>query len=309
MMSRLHRCFHLMLSGIAVAAFLVSTSHGGQANDGVASTNQAKTSSMPNIRLTVPPRCPAAGPIGVHVTMLADMATYYATNGNIDRAMEVFLVRRDAPGIRQLAKMDPHVIMQPEKPLPPPPGRKPTGFIKEERDLDVLAYGARHEGGADYYVVGVLAGRTSDPQPLTIEDDSRRLPPAPVKDAQIIGSERCKSITPPSSRGMVVRPRTGSVCGIEGAFRLSPEASGRDQAEERRPPFVTIIAARIDPHGGVSSGSFRVSAKECSRDWTGRFFIPVSELVPRPVEGRYRILVFAGDEVARAVEMDIPALR
>lgn len=280
-----------------------------QPSDVCAGNKPATAPIMPGIQIKVLPRYPAAGPIPLHVTMLVDMPTYYANNGNIDRAMEVFLVRRDAPGIRQLAKIDPHAIMQPDIPLPPPvPGKKPSGFIKEERVLDVMAYGARHEGGADYYAVGILAGRMSDPQPLSIEDQHRRLPAMPVRNAPSLGPDARKSaIAPPSSRGIVARPGTGPVSGIEGAFRVRLKPSARKPEKETLRPFVTIIAARIDPHGGVSSGSFQVQAREDGRNWIGQFSIPASELVPRPVPGRYRVLVFSGDETSHPVDMDIPA--
>ena len=58
----------------------------------------------PGVYLKVPQRAPAAGPIPLHVAMVADMPTYYANNGILDNALEVVLVRRDAPGVRLLAK-------------------------------------------------------------------------------------------------------------------------------------------------------------------------------------------------------------
>jgi hypothetical protein len=304
-MSRLSHFNYRIAVGVAMTALLLTVNCMVQPSDVCAGKKPATDKIMPGIQIKVSPRYPAAGPIRVHVTMLADMPTYYANNGNIDRAMEVFLVRRDAPGIRQLAKIDPHAMMEPEIPLPPPvPGKKPAGFIKEERDLDVLAYGARHEGGADYYAVGILAGRMSDPQPLSIDDQHRRLPAMPVRNAPPL--VHCKSaITPPSSGGIVARPGTGPVSGIEGAFRVRLKPSARKQGKEMRLPFVTVIAARIDPHGGVSSGSFQVQAREAGRHWTGKFSIPASLLIPRPVPGRYRVLVFSGDEISQPVDMDI----
>ena len=74
----------------------------------------------PGVYLKVPQRAPAAGPIPLHVAMVADMPTYYANNGILDNALEVVLVRRDAAGVRLLAKVDPHAIMLEDTPLPPP---------------------------------------------------------------------------------------------------------------------------------------------------------------------------------------------
>jgi hypothetical protein len=265
--------------------------------------------AKPGIQITVAPHYPAAGSIPVQVTMFADMSTYYANNGNIGRAMEVFLVRRDAPGIRQLAKNDPHAIMQPDIPLPPPIlGKEPPGFVKEERILDVLAYGARHEGGADYYVVGIFAGKMSDPQPLSIDGRQRMLPEKPVRSAPPLSPDARKSIpSPPLISGIIVQPATGPVPGIEGAFCVRPLQSLPTSGPEDLQPFVTVIAARVEPHGGVSSGSFQVPAQKDGRNWVGQFSIPASKLVPPPVPGRYRILVFSGDEVAHPLDMDIPA--
>jgi hypothetical protein len=294
-------------TGIVVLTLLFMVNCVTQTGDTNASNN-AIIKTAPGIQLKVSPYYPASGPIPVQVTMLADMPIYYANNGNIEKAMEVFLIRRDAPGILHLAKNDPHAIMEPEIPLPPPlPGQDSVGFIKEERILDVLAYGAHHPGGAKYYAVGILAGQVSDPQPLTIKAQYPMVPAKDVKPLTLLDPDRDETIPPPPTmKGIVVQAGSDPVAAIEGAFRVSQRLSADGTGKDKLPPFVTIVAARVDPHGGVSSGIFQLPTKADGEDWIGQFSVPASELIPRPVPGHYRVLVFSADEIALPVQMDIP---
>jgi hypothetical protein len=260
------------------------------------------------IQIKVDSRYVSSGPILVHVTMVADMPTYYANNGILDKAMEVVLVRRDAPGTRLLAKLDPHLHMQPDTPLPPPiPGKEPSGFISEERVLDVLGYGAHHDGRADYFVVGVFAGCLSDPQQTSVEDHDqyRRLPAGAAKKAPPYMADAGKPLLSMlSGFGMVARAKADPEVGVEGAFRVRQQPDVI-VGEQQPSPFVTIIAARIDPRGGVSSGSFLVDSTDDQLNRTGQFFIPSRLLTPQPTPGRYLVLVFSGDHQARSFEMEV----
>jgi hypothetical protein len=261
----------------------------------------------PDIQIKVDPRLASSSPMLVHVTMVADMAIYNANNGILDKAMEVVMVRRDAPGILKIAKLDPHAIMQPDIPLPPPvPGKEPSGFIKEERILDILAYGgAGAQGAADYFVVGVFAGSLSDPHQTSIDDTYRRPPAVDVKIAPPSAADTGKSLLSAiPDHGIVSQPKERPVAGVEGAF-LIRQPTGILAGEKPPTAFVTIVAARRDPHGGVSCGTFLVDTTDDQLNRTGHFFIPFKMLTPEPPPGRYRILVFAGDYQAASFEMEV----
>jgi len=264
----------------------------------------------PGIQIKVDSQYAFSGPMPVHVTMVADMPTYYANNGILDKAMELFLIRRDAPGIQQIAKLDPHAIMDPDTPLPPPvPGEEPSGLISEERTLDGLAYGAEHQGAADYFVVGVFAGYLSDPQRTSIVADFQRLPAATTqKIPPYVEDKKHKLLPLPLEPGIAARPQTEPVAGVEGAFRIAEHPAYMD-GEPATPPFVTIVAARIDPQGGVSSGSFIVDStieKTIEKlNQIGQFFIPFGLLTPEPAPGHYRVIVFCGDYRAQPFEMEV----
>lgn len=260
----------------------------------------------PGIQIKVDARYASYGPMSVSVTMVADMKTYYANNGILDKAMEVLLVRRDAPGIRQVAKTDPHLIAQPDTPLPAPvAGKEPSGFIKEERILDAFGYGARHDGAANYFVVGVLAGKMSDPQQTSVQDHQNRLLAA--GDAKVIppnfADVKRRQRLPVTGLGVVVRPTADPVMGIEGAFRIGLEPPSKDGKQSAA--FVSVVAARIDPHGGVSSGSFLIDSLDDNLGRTGQFFIPFHMLVPQPPPGRYRVLVFSADYFCQPFELEV----
>src|SRR4026207_806078 len=144
--------------------------------------------AAPGVYLKVPQRAPASGPIPVRVAMVADMPTYYANNGILDNALEGVLVRRDAPGVRFMMKIDPHAIMLADTPLPAPAdSRHLQGAVTEERTLDLLGYGAAHPGAAAYHLFAAFSQWVSDSQPLVVEHDVRHpsAPASPLPDVPL----------------------------------------------------------------------------------------------------------------------------
>ncbi|MCU0727303.1 MAG: hypothetical protein MUE73_16210 [Planctomycetes bacterium] len=232
------------------------------------------------------------------VTMTADMTTYHAVNGILDRALEVVLVRRDRPGIRLLAKVDPHAILLEEEPLPPaPPPDSPEAKVRvtEVRNLDLTDYGATHYGGAAYHVFATFGPWLTEIRPLAIEDRSRSLPwgdvlPAPPLPDDV---EQPLPAVPPA-RGLVAAVVRREGLRVEGAMR-SPVVPSRFRDEPPPAPFVTLVALHRRPEGGVSGGSFLLPVREEGKDHVAQFSIPLAKIAPRPVLGTCRILVFSGD--------------
>ncbi len=274
-----------------------------EASSGETSTSSA-TSTSPGVKINVPARAPSSGPIPVKAQMLADMQIYYANNGILDKALDIVLVRRDAPGLRLVAKHDPKVWMESETPLPPsPPGTDlgNAGFIKEERNLDVLGFDARHEGAADYYVLASFAGWVTQPVPLSIEDKSCRLPAGHSITAPLSTSDVKKGILPsPVSRGVVFQIKDGTVPRVEGGLRVAVQSS-KFPGEKPSAPFVTIVAVCLAPTGGLSAGSFLVEADTEGGDYIAQFSIPVTLLSSQPNPGKYLVFVFSSDECAKPV--------
>src|SRR6476646_2908862 len=88
----------------------------------------------PGISLNCPAEAESSAAIPVEIEMAADARTYWDNNGILDHALTVALVRRDAPGLRFLPKIDPNAIMLPDEPLP---GRPSEASLDADRDLTV----------------------------------------------------------------------------------------------------------------------------------------------------------------------------
>jgi hypothetical protein len=241
--------------------------------------------------------------------MIADMETYYANRGNLDKALNVIMVRRDAPGGRCVAKFDPHALMQPDSPMPPPPPGTDLahgGLIKEERVLDVLGYGARHEGNAEYYVLASFARWLTDPQPLVFEGNSKRLPAGDANSLPSLRSELRKAIpAPPVQSGIAARFKKRPLPSVEGGIRVKMRR-GKVQDKQDLNSFLTIIAVHLTPTGGISTGSFLLKGRREGESLAAQFSIPLSLLSPQPQSGNYRLLLFAGDEFSSPVDAQLP---
>ncbi|MCP4723273.1 MAG: hypothetical protein GY860_27795 [Desulfobacteraceae bacterium] len=265
---------------------------------------KTSTITRPGVDIYVPKRAPSKGPIPVKVKMIADMKIYSDNNGLLDKALDVVLIRRDAPGLWILRKMDPKVWMEPEIPLPPStPGTdlNNAGFINEERQFDVLDFGATHDGAADYYVLASFAGRVTRPMPLSIENKSRRLPAGHTTAAPLLTAEVKKNILkPPASPGVVFKIKDDSVTRIEGGVRGAVLLSGLN-GNKPCPPFMTIVAVRLAPTGGISTGLFLLDADVKGGDYLAQFSIPVTHLAPPPDPGEYLMFVFSSDEWAKPI--------
>lgn len=258
--------------------------------------------AAPGVYLKVPQRAPAAGPIPIRVAMVADMSTYYANNGIIDNALEVVLVRRDAPGVRLLAKIDPHAIMLPDAPLPPPTSKRDLeGAVAEERTLDLLDYGAQHPGAAAYHVFAAFSRWVSDPQPLVVEHTARHpgAPARPLPD----DVPRPPIRTAPHSLALELRV----VKGHGGPF-FEGGARWALQPGNDAPPInhLTLVIAQLAPQGGVSTFCCELDPQLDAGTWAAVFSIPVTKFEPAPKPGPARLLAFCGTHYSRTGDVVLP---
>ncbi len=266
-------------------------------------------SNTPGINIEVPEKAPSFGPIPLLATMVADIQTYNANNGILDKALNIALVRRDAPGLKFVSKLDPHVWMEPETPLPPPPpgtDLENAGFINEERKFDMLDYGMEHDGAADYYVLASFAEWIAQVAPLAIENKTHSMAAEEAMPAPpIMSDEKITIPSPPDIPGIVAQINDKGLTRIEGGLRvpIKPPKFPDEQASE---PFVTIVVVRLAPSGGMAGGSFFVDSDFEGKDHVAQFMIPIASFSSNSEPGKYRVFVFSGDEIAEPLDFQVP---
>lgn len=263
---------------------------------------------QPGVTLLAPELASCRGPVPLHVTMTADMVTYYANHGVLDHALEVVLVRRDRPGVSFVLKIDPRALMLPDDPLPPPQRdpRTDPSTVKEERALDLLDWGVSHDGAGDYWLLAAFSRWHTRPQSLSLVDRLRRLPPPPTPRAPPPTADEASRPTLPE-----VLERSGVVAVVvayddtlqlEGEFRTAPPRVEYPH-EDAATPFVTVLALRLEPTGGAAARSFSVDAEIDEGLWAGRFSLPIGLFLVDPAPGQWRFLVFSGDEVSHPIDV------
>lgn len=266
---------------------------------------------QPGVTLHAPDRASCRGPVLIHVTMTADMVTYYANHGVLDNALEVVLVRRDRPGVWFVLKLDPRALMLPDDPLSPPerdPSTDPS-TVKEERTLDLFDWGVTHDGAGDYWLLAAFSRWHTPLQPLALLDRQRRFPApptvlvsAPPVD-ELARATLPEVLTRPGVAFQVVPHDDG--WHVEGEFRVSPRPQ-EYPGEGSAPPFVTALALHLEPSGGAAARSFSVAATLEGGLWVGQFSLPFGLFLADPAPGHWRLLVFSGDEVATPVDLTFP---
>lgn len=244
-----------------------------------------------------------------HVALSADPSVHRANNGILDRALEVVLVRRDAPGVRYLAKDDPHVLMLADSLMPPdapplPPGCEAMdpGTFEATLDLALTDDERTHEGSARYYVLASFADAWADPRPLFIDHHrgplpSPRVPSPPPRDPSATDVVQAMLLRDGVSARFYP---TGGVPRIAGAFRVT-SARGVDE-----PVAVTVVAQRLRASGGVGSALFSVDAQHFDGALHGQFVIPLASFLSAAVGEPVRALVFVGDELASPLFFEVP---
>jgi hypothetical protein len=240
------------------------------------------------------------------VTLHATPDIHRANRGILDRALEVILVRRDAPGVRYLPKDDPRAILLPDSELPPeapplPPGcdAMDPGTFHATLDLGLLDGSVSHDGSARYYVFAAFADAWADPRPLFLDDPRGPLPPfqtplmPPPRDPSATDVQHVFLRKP----GVHVRfyPSSG-VPRLAGVFRVDPSG----------PAIVTFVAQRLRPTGGVVTALFATSPQPFEGALQGEFVVPLASFLSGTEGETLRLLTFVGDELAPPLTFTVP---
>ncbi|MBX3600477.1 MAG: hypothetical protein KF863_07620 [Rubrivivax sp.] len=249
---------------------------------------------MPGLDAVVPALTTARSPLPVQVRMRSDMATYYANNGIIDRALQVTLIRRDAAGVGFMAKTDPSALFEPEPPLERTDDPSlAVGEVSETRELRLNDYGLKHEGSAKYFVLptfahwtaGVHAMEVSDTAPLPVFGDVwPPAAPSPRTDALLASAPRSQGLWASFVRSDVPR--------VEGWLRR-PAATPVGHAE----PWLTLVAWQPSAHGPVAATCIGLQVQRVGADQLAVFSVPLLMLAPLLPAGPAWIWAASGDFV------------
>jgi len=264
---------------------------------------QGPTIATPGARVTLdcPAEAPSQGPIPFTITLDADARTYWDNQGILDEALQVVLIRRDRPGMRFVAKTAPGAIMLPNPPLPGRPSEevlaKDASRTTEVKEYDLLAYGQSHKGTAEYFVVASFADAWAGPRRLSVVDPAGPMV-AEIRAPLVLPAQQ--AVQSPTAHGLQAGVSEGrGHPSVFGAFRVSAAA------DPSSAPFVSIVMARLRSSGGISYGQFRLSHARDRDDLVGSFGVPISLLTPAPVQGRYVLFAFVGDESSGAKVVEI----
>jgi hypothetical protein len=261
------------------------------------------------IAIRVPEQTPAHDPEDIAVHMVADLSVYHATNGILDRALELVLVRRDMPGVGLLAKTDPDMLFVEEPPLSRDSDAGTLQQVSMEHRFGLLDFGARHDGAANYFVFASFARWVSAVCPMEVRHATRSVgagdarPLGPLSPALLVDLPEA-----PAERGVWARQSKLLPDRIEGILR-TPFRMPLMRGDAACPPFVTVVAVRLDPAGGVAAASFLLDPLTAGTDFVARFSIALADLAP-PLAERppcpCRIMVFSGDYQAHPFTIGAP---
>jgi hypothetical protein len=256
----------------------------------------------PGIRLNCPAEAESSAAIPVEIEMAADARTYWDNNGILDHALTVALVRRDAPGLRFLPKIDPNAIMLPDEPLP---GRPSEASLDADRDLTVETkvldagggFGALHDGAAEYHVAVGFSKWWAAPRKLRVRD----------RDGRVRGPDQPVA-TIPVARPIPTNAREGVSLALardDGRPALVSEFRIRPSKAYETGCWLTILGLRLNTRGGASGGVFRLVTTPQAFELIGRTVIPLSALAPAVTVGKWVFLAFIGDETSAPLEVSL----
>jgi hypothetical protein len=264
--------------------------------------------TQPGVQIDVPARSPADAAAPIVVTMTADAPTYYANNGILDRALQVVLVRRDAPGVGFLAKTDPSGLFLPEPPLPlPADARQQKGLVREQRAFRLTDYGAKHDGAASYFVLATFARWASEPLSMEIDHAHRSVGPGDAMPAppRTPLTERLLA-SGPRSQGVGAAAVAGPPQRIDGALRV-PFRLPRFRGGIASGPWVTLVVWQSGLEGRTAALSMQLEPRSEGTDHVAAFSIPLSGLSPQLAPGPARGWVFSGDHMCPPFDFEVLA--
>jgi hypothetical protein len=263
----------------------------------------------PGITLNCPPEAPGTEPISVQVQTNADMRTYYDNDGIIDKALTVALIRRDRPGLRFLAKIDPRAIMLPDTPLDGRPSDEELdsdlATVSEDKVLDARPWEEARQGAGEYFVTAAFSKWWAGVRNLRVTDGRNRVAPweAPRRERD--------------GRAWTARPRS-----TEGEIPIHLEhAGGQDflavpipaslfAAPQWAPvgaeqPWLSVVGFNLCTRGGACGGDFAVDVGR--RALPGDVLIPLSALAPTRLVGDWLFLAVAGGQLLAPAEVQLGA--
>lgn len=263
------------------------------------------------IAIRVPAQTPAHAPDDIAVRMVADLSVYHATNGILDRALELVLVRRDMPGVGLLAKTDPDLLFTQEPALPQASDAGTLQQVSMEHRFGLLDFGARHDGAASYFVFAAFARWVSAVSPMEVRHATRSVGPGSARPIAHPSPALLADLPAiPPERGVWARQSKAWPERIEGVLR-TPFRMPMMRGDAAPPPFVTVVAVRLHPAGGVAAASFLLDPVTEGVDFVSRFSLALAELAP-PLANRppcpCQIMVFSGDYQAHPFIIDAPAM-
>lgn len=248
------------------------------------------------VQIDVPARCQANAAEPIVATMTADVQTYYANNGILDRALQVVLVRRDAPGVGFLAKTDPSGLFLPEPQLPvPADAAQHKGLVREQREFRLTDYGATHDGAASYFVLATFARWASEPLTMDIDHPRRSVGPGnalpiPLRTPR---TERLFA-SRPSSQGVWAGAVDGQPQRIDGSLRV-PFRLPRFRGDAASGPWVTLVVWQPGSEGRTAALCQQLEPRSEGTDHVAAFSMALEGLSPPLAVGPARAWVFSGN--------------
>ncbi len=263
----------------------------------------------PGIKLVCPPEGRGTDPIPVQVRISADMRTYWDNNGLIGRALTVAVLRRDRPGVRLLAQVDPRAIMLSDTPLHGRPSDEEldsdNATVSEDKVLDARPWEEVGRGAAEYYVTGSFSKWWAGVRELRVTDPRNHIAPseAPGRDRD--------------GRAWKVRPRLAdqeatihAESANDGEYLAVPITAGLFAGPQwlprgREQPWLSVVGFNLSTRGGVCGGDFAIEVGQS--EGAADILLPLEALSLTPLEGHWLFLGVAGGLLVPPAEIRLGA--
>jgi hypothetical protein len=237
------------------------------------------------------------------------MRTYWDNNGLIGRALTVAVLRRDRPGLRLLAKIDPRAIMLPDTLLDGRPSDdeldSDNATVSEDKVLDARPWEEARRGAAEYYVTGSFSKWWAGVRELRVTDprnheaswevarpgpDGRpwRARPHVTDEASSIRLEREGSedfLAIPIAAGLFARPAW-----------TDPGSGG---------PWLSVVGFNLCTRGGACGGDFAIEVEQPGL--AADVWIPLTSLAATKLTGDWLFLAVAGGQLVAPTEVHLRA--